>query len=127
LSNLYFWGETYFVLWAVSGISLSHAPDIVIAIKLELLELGFGGSMSTKTQLQEFNSSSFQFLYILLSNASASAQNYFFGLLYSSWASVVIQQKESTFFFFNLSRRENKHQVVSRLFPSGGCVNIRNV
>lgn len=70
LSNLYFWGETYFVLRAVSGISLSCAPDIVIAIKLELLELGFGGSMSTKTQLQEFNSSSFQFLYILLSNAS---------------------------------------------------------
>jgi hypothetical protein len=76
LSNLYFWGETYFVLQAVSGISLSCAPDIVIAIKLELLELGFGGSMSTKTQLQEFNSSSFQFL-ILLSNASASAQNIF--------------------------------------------------
>jgi hypothetical protein len=83
LSNLYFWGETYFVLRAVSGISLSCAPDS-IAIKLELLELGFGGSMSTKTQLQEFNSSSFQFLRILLSNASASAQHYFFALLYSS-------------------------------------------
>jgi hypothetical protein len=31
LSNLYFWGETYFVLRSVSGISLSCAPDIVIA------------------------------------------------------------------------------------------------
>jgi hypothetical protein len=39
----------------------------------------------------------------------------------------VIQQKESTSLFFYHSRREIKHQVVGRLLPSGGCVNIRNV